>query len=201
MPLVTREGKGSKLTIEEMDGNLTGLNSGEFIFDEYLTTLSDFPASATTGGFAYGEVNISQIVDFSLFLQNLEDELYEPFLGPIIETDVTYSLFGQLLQKSEDSVNLTLFNGFILGAGGGIFGAGCLNILNQPGTFLSKLELAGVSVSYLYTYDDLTGDHFHNFTIESALFTILKTTFEVSINDSATSWADVTVNTYTLLTP
>ena len=39
MPLITREAKGSKLTIQEMDGNLTYLESNGFVDGEYSQTL------------------------------------------------------------------------------------------------------------------------------------------------------------------
>jgi hypothetical protein len=39
MSLITRTGKGSKLTIEEMDGNLTYLESNGFVDGEYSQTL------------------------------------------------------------------------------------------------------------------------------------------------------------------
>ena len=121
MPLVTREGKGSKLTIQEMDGNLTGLNSGQFVFDDFITIAPDLEGA--TGGFVGGIVTVPQVFDAGGFITALGDEDYTAFLNPITSTDVNFKLFGHIIQIYVEDLFALLFSGMLF-SGEGIFGAG-----------------------------------------------------------------------------
>lgn len=60
MSLVTRTGKGSRLTIAEMDGNLTYLQSNGFVDGEYSKTTREIPA----------QPGIGEIIDLSRLMVN-----------------------------------------------------------------------------------------------------------------------------------
>ena len=196
MPLVTREGKGSKLTIAEMDGNLTGLNSGQFIFESFL---ADYPELLGTGGFTGGTLTVPEFIDVEVFFSSLEKENYAPFLGPIIQTNLDLKVFGQIIQEELAPDFSILFNGILFGTD--VYGAGNINVVKQGNLFVAQINSVPVSLTYVYNYQPNTGDHSHNFSIESVIAQVLKTTFEISVNDTATSWGDVAVNTYSLVTP
>jgi len=65
MSLVTREGKGSPLTHEEMDENLEGLADGTLIADGSITTAHIEADAITSAKLADGNVTLAKIQDLS----------------------------------------------------------------------------------------------------------------------------------------
>jgi hypothetical protein len=87
MTLITRQGKGSKLTIQEMDGNLTGLNTGKFQGDIFRELVKDnIGIDIPENGFYQGSEKIDGVFRFDpdLIFDILQQDDFEALKSPVL---------------------------------------------------------------------------------------------------------------------
>lgn len=88
MSLITREGKGSKLTIEELDNNLLGLNNMTFVGENLSNYIGDL--ENIQAGF-YSEQITGLIPDIQSIIFALEMNNGAYFFQPaLLESDIAY---------------------------------------------------------------------------------------------------------------
>jgi hypothetical protein len=178
MTLITRQGKGSKLTIQEMDGNLTyleQLGKGQKLIEEadFLsrTQLPLYEISENVellGGTFKTQFVVPQ---FFLFFDNdLEDvELWKN--GPVIVEDVEGVVTGYSVKDTfefEQTVDFSLISGFMLPANFDLSLFGAVDIFslvvgNTSATHVIKSTFFDVK----YQWDDLgEGQYEHLFWVQ-----------------------------------
>jgi hypothetical protein len=209
MTLITRQGKGSKLTIQEMDGNLTGLNTGKFQGDNFRElTKNDFEVDVLESGFYQGSEKIDGISRFnpSEIFSILQQEDFEALKSPVFKEEPNYIIYSGTRLGGGD-LPFIILNGILFPQGGDLSGAGTFQVTNllddeEEGPFyLESLNLGFVSFAYLYNYDSEDERHFHIAKLDLALFGGGFVVIELGVDDDATEWSDVSVYIESLQPP
>jgi hypothetical protein len=212
MSLVLRNIKGSKLSTEEMDGNLTYLEGltqmggGGNPFPAIGETLKEFLEDEyewSGVSYSHGTQEVEDIFKFSLgdFFSALGEEDPETFKAPIIREEGNYIVVsGTRLQATgKDGESITLLNGMLFPRSGDFFGGGSFLQSDGGSAFFGEsLNLPFVNQKYFYFFDDEEEEHIHNFEINASVFGLPLTLFNVVVPDDATVWGDVGVNIVTL---
>jgi hypothetical protein len=207
MPLITRQGKGSKLTIQEMDGNLTGLNTGKFQGDTFRELVKDnIGFDIPESGFYQGSEKIDGISRYNPneIFNILQEEDFEALKSPVLDEEGDYIIYSGT-RAGGGNLPIIILNGILFPQGGeGLFGAGTFQVSNglddeeEDPFYLESLNLGFVSFSYLYNYDSEDERHFHTAKIDFGLFGNGFAVIELEVDDDATQWSDVSVDIQTL---
>jgi len=201
MTLITRQGKGSKLTIQEMDGNLTGLNTGKFQGDNFRElTKNDIEVDVPESGFYQGSEKIDGISRFNLgeIFNILQQENFEALKSPVFTEEPNYIIYSGTRLGGGD-LPFIILNGILVPQGGDPIGAGSFQVVNQLDDeeegplYFESLNLGFVSFSYLYNYDSEDERHFHIAKLDLALFGGEFAVVQLEVDDDATQWSDVSV--------
>jgi hypothetical protein len=124
MTLITRQGKGSKLTIQEMDGNLTGLNTGKFQGDTFIELVKDnIGLDIPESGFYQGSEKIEDISRFNPgeIFDILQQEDFEALKSPVLQEEGNYIIYSGTRLGGGD-LPVTILNGILFPQGGDLFG-------------------------------------------------------------------------------
>jgi hypothetical protein len=210
MTLITRQGKGSKLTIQEMDGNLTGLNTGKFQGDTFRELVKDnIGLDIPESGFYQGSEKIDGISRFNPgeIFDILQEEDFEALKSPVLDEEGDYIIYSGTRAGGGD-LPIIILNGILFPQGGdGTFGAGTFQVTNQLDDeeedpfYLESLNLGFINFSYRYNYDSENERHFHTAKIDFALFGAGFAVIELEVDDDATEWAEVSVYIESLQPP
>jgi hypothetical protein len=208
MPLITRQGKGSKLTIQEMDGNLTGLNTGKFQGDTFRELVKDnIGLDIPESGFYQGSEKIEGLVRFNPgeIFNIIGNEDFEALKSPVLQEEGNYIIYSGT-RAGGGELPVTILNGILFPQGGdGTFGVGTFQVVNQLADdeefYLESLNLGFVSFSYLYNYDSEDERHFHIAKLDLVLFGGGFVVIELGVDDDATEWSDVSVYIESLQPP
>ena len=216
MSLILRETKGSPLTFEEMDSNLTYLQniallgatsaSGGDALNALLA--EDLGFEIPVGGFLHGTEILEGIDKFSEaeFFAALTAEDPETFKSPILrEGEGNYIIHaGTRISNLEGSSQYMMLNGILFLQGGDGIGPGTFFMsmdsdenTSQIYDYIQSLNLGYIGVKYFYNFDSEGEQHIHGFEIDAVIFGVFEV-INVLVPDDATTWGEVTVTTGTL---
>jgi hypothetical protein len=202
MALITRQEKGSKLTIQEMDGNLLGLDTGKFQGDKFRQLLLDnildeseplsesefYTGAEKVDGLLGG--NPTQIFDI------IEEEDFEALKAPLVKDEPTYLIYSGTRVGSVEKGRVFI-NGILFPQGGDFSGAGSvqlINTLNEEEPFYAEsVDLNLFAWKYGYGYNSEEEAHFHYIELRLPLFGLPFVVITVDIDDDADSWEDVNI--------
>lgn len=216
MALVLRETKGSPLTFEEMDGNLTYLQNIALLGatsasggDALRALLAeDLGFVIPVGGFLHGTEILEGVDKFDQaeFFAALTAEDPETFKAPILrEGEGNYIIHaGTRISNLTGSSQYMMLNGILFPQGGDIAGPGtfAMNMesdenTSQIYTYIQSLDFGFIGTKYFYNFDPDAEEHIHGFEIDAAIFGVFEV-INVLVPDDATTWGEVTVTTGTL---
>jgi hypothetical protein len=218
MPLITRQGKGSKLTIQEMDDNLTGLNEAKFQGENFIelvqTELDQIdPLVLNPEDFYVGAGKLEGFPNFSIFnfLSTIDGENPDDFKSPIFNQGQEVTIFhGTKIVLSQNKPRHFLLNGVFISSSEGISSSGsisvidALNVEEYPAygeSYISNFY----SYEYLYSFDDDNLSHYHFVKIDISpiygagfVFPAGPAIITIQLPDDATTWEEVII-TYSSL--
>lgn len=216
MALVLRETKGSPLTFEEMDGNLTYLQNIALLGatsasggDALRALLAeDLGFVIPVGGFLHGTEILEGVNKFdqSEFFAALAAEDPETFKAPILrEGEGNYIIHtGTRISNLTGSSQYMMLNGILFPQGGDIAGPGTfiMNMESDENTsqiydYSEGINLNLIGTKYFYNFDLDAEEHIHGFEIDAAIFGVFEV-INVLVPDDATTWGEVTITTGTL---
>jgi hypothetical protein len=175
MALVTREEKGSKLTIEELDNNLIGLNNMTFVGENLSNYIGDL--ENIQAGF-YSEEIVGLIPNVQSIIEALEMNNGAYFFQPaLLESDIAYmgtkvSATASLTEPT-GFLEIKFINGFLTVKGSeGIFGNGgygyyLLQGETEPETVISSVDTSIVKTEY--SFNKIGTNYIHQLTIINIL--------------------------------
>lgn len=197
MPLILREPKGSKITIEELDSNLLGLKNLTFVGEDFSQLENDLTFEA---GF-YGETITTSGPDLTGITDALDSGSASLFYQPIIlNDDINY--FGTKVNgtASNEGINIDLLslNGFVTFKGyEGSFGnGGYTNVSFYDGEELTQIfiNINTSVVSYFYGYGKNLPFYNHVLMIQNPIGGDVITHYQIDVN-SETEEITLTVKT------
>jgi len=211
MSLILRETKGSPLTFEEMDGNLTYLQNIALLG---ATSASGGDALRALlaedvipeGGFFVGTEEVEGIFRFDQgdFFAALVAEDPETFKAPIIREEGDYIIHaGTRISILEEGSQFLMINGCMFPQGGDAVGPGTF-VMNkeidentsQIYTYIEGFNVNYIAQKYFYNFDPDAEEHIHGFEIDASLFGAFEV-INVIVPAAAATWGEVTVTTGT----
>lgn len=202
MELITRQDKGEKLTIQEMDGNLIGLNRDKFQNDKFIELLHQNNIFDEGEGIniktgAYKIEDAIKADPFSLF-DIIDEEDYEALKGPLFNEPRYVICKGDIVEGVGVYEGVLSIIGSIILQGGDILGNGSISRIEEDNEYFEILELGFFKWKYVYGFDENENEHFHYIEFQIPFFGEQFLAFYVELEDDASSWEAVEIESRAL---